>query len=59
LEQSGTERLDEILSRPATAAHAARWLVRSGAMEQFRTAKAIEEEDTQDYTQLEESGRWD
>ena len=41
-----TERLDEMLSRPAAAAYAARWLVNSGAMEQFRVVKEIEEEDT-------------
>ena len=59
MERCGTERLDEILSRPAAAAYAARWLVNSGAIEQFRLAKEIEEEDTKGYAQMEESGKWD
>ena len=59
MQQCNIERLDEILSRLVAAAHAASWLVRSGAMEQFRVAKEIEEEDTRGYTQLEESKRWD
>jgi hypothetical protein len=45
IEQCGTERLDEILTRPASAAHAARWLIRLGIMEQFRVAREIEEEE--------------
>ena len=59
VQQCGTERLDEILSRPAAAAHAARWLANSGAMEQFKVAKEIEEEDTQGYAQLKECPGWD
>jgi len=40
----GTERTEEILQRPAIAAHAARWLVQSGVMEQFRVAAEIAKE---------------
>ena len=46
LEKCGTERLDEILSRPGSAAHTARWLIANGIMEQFRVAKEIQEERT-------------
>jgi hypothetical protein len=58
LEQCGTARLDEILSRPASAKHAARWLIRSGVLEQFRVAKEIEEEETDLFFPFEESRRW-
>jgi hypothetical protein len=54
----GSERLDEILSRPASAAHAARWLVRSGAMAQFRVANEIAKEDTTLFSPFENSERW-
>ena len=33
LARCGTERLDEILSRPASAKHAARWLIAEGVLE--------------------------
>ena len=58
LQRCGSERLDEILSRPASAAHAARWLVRSGALTQFQVAHEIVEEDTTLFTPFENSERW-
>ena len=58
LQSCGTERLDEILSRPASAAHAARWLVASGALNQFRVAKEIEEEDVSHFTAFENCDQW-
>jgi hypothetical protein len=58
LEQCGTERLDEILSRPASAAHAARWLVATGALEQFKVAREIREEDTALFAPFTNSEDW-
>jgi len=58
LQQCGTERLDEILSRPASAAHAARWLVASGVLNQFRVAREIEEEDDSQFTAFEDCDQW-
>ena len=38
----GTERIDNILSRPACAKHAARWLIRARVLDQFCYAKAYQ-----------------
>jgi hypothetical protein len=43
------EVMEEILGNPEKAKHAARWLVASGVMEQFRVAKEVEEEDLEGY----------
>jgi hypothetical protein len=45
----GTERIDDILLRPACARHAARWLVRAGVLDQFRVAAEIATEDIGGY----------
>jgi len=58
LQRCGTERLDEILSRPTSAAHAARWLVASGALGQFRVAKEIQEEDISRFSAFEDCDQW-
>jgi len=58
LEHCGTERLDEMLSQPASAKHAARWLVRSGAMKQFRVAREIEREEQELFKSFEKSEAW-
>ena len=58
LQACGTERLDEILSRPEPAAHAARWLVASGALAQLRLAREIEEEDLTQLTPFSNSEKW-
>ena len=58
LEQCGTERLDEILSRPASAAYAARWLVATGALEQFKVAREMREEDTALFAPFTNSEEW-
>ena len=58
LRRCGTERMEEILSRPACAKHAARWLVRSGAMEQFRVAAEIEAEEIGGYLAFKGAEWW-
>ena len=58
LQRCGSERLDEILSRPASAAYAARWLVKSGALAQFRLSNEISEEDISLFTPFEDSEQW-
>ena len=58
IEQCGTERLDEILSRPVCAARAARWLIKTGIMEQFKVAREIEEEDEALFRPFENSEAW-
>ena len=58
IQQCGTERIDEILSRPACAAHAARWMVRSGAIGQFTVVREIEEEDPSLFAPFEDSEQW-
>ena len=58
LERCGTERLDEILSKPESATHAARWLVATGALEQFRVARDIAEEDLSAYRPLSVGDGW-
>jgi hypothetical protein len=59
LERCGTERLDEILSRPASAAHAARWLIASGAMEQFKVTREIQQEKEELFAPFENSDEWE
>lgn len=54
----GSERLSEILSQPACAKHAARWLIQSGAMEQFRVAKEVAEEALEGYEAFQEAEEW-
>ena len=58
LRACGTERLDEILGRPQSAAQAARWLIRSGAMEQFRVADEIAREDIRLWSPLQRVEEW-
>jgi hypothetical protein len=55
----GTERLDEILSRPASAKHAARWLVAQGVLDQFRTVKEMEEEQYGEFTPFQDCEEWE
>lgn len=52
------QRLEEILSQPATAKHAARWFIRSGVLEQFRTAKEIAEEGVDGYREFRAAEDW-
>ena len=58
IQRCGTERLKEILIRPDCAKHAARWFLRTGALEQFRVAKVIEEEDTEPFRPFEIIENW-
>lgn len=53
-----TQRIDEILSRPAAAKHAARWLVAREVLEHLRLAKEIAEADVSAYTPLQECEKW-
>lgn len=56
--QCGSKNLGEILSRPNRAQPAARWFIRSGVLEQFRTAKEIEEEDRSRFRAFTEARWW-
>jgi hypothetical protein len=58
LRHCGSERKEEILNRPASAAQAARWLIASGVMEQFRVAKEVAEEDRTNFRELENAEVW-
>jgi hypothetical protein len=49
IQTCGIERIDDILSRPASAKHAARWFIRTGILDQFRVAVGIAEEDIEEY----------
>ena len=57
IQQTGTENLQEMLSKPESAKAAARWFVRCGILEQFKVAKEIEEDVTK-YTPLQELDSW-
>ena len=59
IQRCGTERLEQILIRPDYARYAARWFIRTGILEQFRVAKEIEEENTEDFRPFETVERWD
>ena len=54
----GTERLEEILTKPACAQHAARWFIRAGILGQFRVAKEIGEEEVEGYKAFEDAEEW-
>ena len=58
IQRCGTERLDEILSRVISARHAARWLVASGAMEQFKVTAEIAKEDIAGYRAFSAVKKW-
>ena len=58
LERCGTERLDEILSRPASAAHAARWLIATRVLEQFRVARETQREKVELFAPFTNSDEW-
>ncbi len=58
IENTGTENLQEMLSRPKAAQATARWLIRSGVLRQFDTVKAMEQEAIEDYTPLQELDLW-
>ena len=49
IRDAGSEDLQAILTRAASARAAARWFVRCGILEQFRTAHAINAEDIAEY----------
>ena len=58
LSACGTERLDDILMRPESAKHAARWLVRAGVLEQFRVAAEMAEEEIEGYRPFQTAEEW-
>jgi hypothetical protein len=57
IQACGTKRLDDILNQPTSAAHAGRWLIASGSLEQFRTARDIQTEDFSSYRKTQELSR--
>jgi len=58
LARCGTERFEDILMRPDCAKHAARWLTRSGIMDQFKVAAEIVMEDVGGYQPFAEAEEW-
>jgi hypothetical protein len=54
----GTERIDDILSRPACVKYAARWLVHAGVLDQFRVAAEIAEENIKGYKAFPAAEEW-
>jgi hypothetical protein len=50
--------MDDILSRPACAKHAARWLVHTSVLDQFRVAAEIAEEDIKGYKAFPAAEEW-
>jgi hypothetical protein len=53
-----TERFEDLLTTTACAPHAARWLTRIGALQQFQTAAEIATEDTSGYEAFVDADRW-
>ena len=53
-----SERTHEILTQLKSARAAAKWFVRSGALQQFQTAKDIDSEDTASFLPFPELERW-
>ena len=47
-----------MLSKPKSAKAAAKWFVRQGILEQFKTAKEIEAEDIAQYMPFQELDSW-
>jgi hypothetical protein len=52
------DRIEEILTRAACAKAAARWLIRSGLLKQFKAAAEIEDEDRRGHAAFPEANRW-
>jgi hypothetical protein len=53
-----TENWDEILMRPECAQHAARWLVKSGALAQFKVAAEVAEERIEEWEAFLPAEEW-
>jgi hypothetical protein len=53
-----TERIDDILTRPACVRHAARWFIRTGVINQFRVAIEVAEEDVGEYKTFPTAEEW-
>jgi hypothetical protein len=56
--QCPSETLEEVLSRKRSAQAAARWLVASGVLAQFRVARAIDREDVRGYQPFQRLENW-
>jgi hypothetical protein len=54
----GTEQFDDILMRPECTKHAARWLVHTGVLEQFRVAAEVAKEKVEEYQVFPEAEEW-
>ena len=52
------ERFEDILIQPDCVKHAARWLTRSGIMDQFKVAAEIVMEDVGGYQPFAEAEEW-
>jgi hypothetical protein len=58
IQACGTERIDDIFSRPLYAKHAARWLVHAGVLDQFKVAAEIAKEDIKKYRAFPAAEEW-
>jgi hypothetical protein len=58
IEAYGTERIDDILLRLVCAKHAARWLICTGVLDQFRVAAEIAKENIKEYKAFPAAEEW-
>ncbi len=56
--QCASERLHEVLSNKRSAQAAAKWLIQSGALTQFRAIKAMDAEDISGYQPFQSLEDW-
>jgi hypothetical protein len=56
---SQSEFLHDILTQPKSAQYAAKWFIRNRVLEQFQTAKAIEEEETGGFAPFQSLEDWE
>jgi len=50
--------MEEILGRAECAKHAARWLIDTGMLEQYRVARAIQRESLEGYKAFPDAEEW-
>ena len=59
IREAQTESLPTLLSQPAGARAAAKWLIRNDILQQFHTAKAIGEEQTREFAPFPSLEEWE
>lgn len=58
IQACGTERIDDILTRPTSVKQVAHWLICTGVMDQFRVAAEVAEEDIGKYKAFLAAEEW-